>query len=120
MQPILFTRAVLLLSVLTSTAKKDSYVEPLSGSVFLNSCKENSTASQLLQGLCRGEIEVLFALAVTDNLGPDAKFCPPDGATNDQARLVVIKYIEDRPVLMRPMLFLSLAIHGLRKAWPCL
>src|SRR5262245_14008259 len=66
-----------------------------------------ASAGQFLDGLvgnepgktARGVTEGMFeAPSLSNNaLGPDAQFCPPDGATINQTRKVVIKYIDDRP-----------------------
>ena len=45
-------------------------------------------------------------------------FCPPNGATNNQAVAVVVKYIEARPERMHEP-FHTLALEALTAAWPC-
>ena len=90
----------------------------LSAAYILDACKEKPSESAFRKGRCSGQIETLFLLASAGALVPDARFCPPGGATMDQTRKVIIKYIDDRPEqLHRP--FHDLAIEALRKAWPC-
>ena len=90
----------------------------LSAASTLDACKESPSESDFQKGSCLGQIHILYMLAFMSALGPETRFCPPDGTTIDQARRVVIKHIDDRPEeLDRPFLFL--AIEALRKAWPC-
>jgi len=111
----------LALSLLPAAAHaQDQYdtMKALSAAYILAACKEKPTESQWKQGICVGQIQALYLLAFSDHLAPKGKYCPPDGVTINQARLVVIKYIEDKPEQLH-LPFLSLAIDALRKAWPC-
>ena len=90
----------------------------LSAAHILPACQEKETESKWSQGICIGQIQMLYLLAFGDGLGPKAKFCPPDGVTINQARAVVIKYIGDRPEQMH-LPFVFLALDALQKAWPC-
>ena len=104
----------------TAAPAKEPYdaMKTLSAAYILAACKESPTESKWKQGICIGQIQAFYLLAFSDHLAPKGKYCPPDGVTIDQARLVVIKYIEDRPEQLHLPFFL-LAIDALRKAWPC-
>ena len=92
----------------------------LSGAYILDACKEVSGTSTSDRGVCIGEIQMLYLLAVAGGgyLSESSRFCPPTGVTIEQARTVVVRYIEDHPdSLQAPFVFS--ALKGLRKAWPC-
>ena len=105
---------------LSLASAQDNYdtAKALSAAKNMPACKEQQTASKWLQGTCVGQMEMIYLLAFSNNLGPNAKFCPPDGATIDQTTKVVIKYIDERPEQLHQP-FVLLAIDALRKAWPC-
>jgi Rap1a immunity proteins len=105
----------------TSAAADDFSVQQyLSGAFILDACKEVSGTSTTVRGVCIGEIQMLYMLAVAGGgyLGEASRFCPPNGVTIDQARTIVIRYIEDHPEGVQTP-FVYLAIKGLRRAWPC-
>jgi hypothetical protein len=60
-------------------------------------------------GLCGGTMTTLAYMG--DN-------CRPEGATNRQAALVVVQYIDARPARMHEN-FIGLASEALKAAWPC-
>jgi hypothetical protein len=81
----------------------------ISAANWIDACKEKPTTTKWRQGICVGQIQTLYMLAVLDDLGPSAKFCPPNGVTVRQTQAVVVKYIDDRPEqLHRPFLFLAI------------
>jgi hypothetical protein len=90
----------------------------LSANFILQACEERPTESDGLIGNCLGQIQMLYELAYIDGLSLDRKFCPPTGATINQTRDVIVKYIEDRPE-QKHLPFLFLALDAVKKAWPC-
>jgi hypothetical protein len=90
----------------------------LSAAFILDACKEKPSEPAFWKGRCFGQIEMLYLLAFGNHLGPDARFCPPDDVSINQARKVIIKYIDERPEQLH-RLFFDLAIDALRKVWPC-
>jgi hypothetical protein len=90
----------------------------LSAAFILDACKEKPREPAFQQGSCFGQIQTLYMLGSANALWPNARFCTPEGSTMNQARKVVIKYIDDRPERLHEP-FLVLAIEALRKAWPC-
>ena len=44
--------------------------------------------------------------------------CPPPGVTNGQGVRVVVAYMDRNPALLDEA-FSDLAVHALRRAWPC-
>lgn len=110
--------AALVIASCSASAEEYSTQRALSADFILPACKESPSSSQMMQGMCIGEIETLYLLAFGNSLAPKAKFCPPNGATIGQSRAVVIKYLDDRPEELHTP-FLLLAIDALQKAWPC-
>lgn len=108
-------------STCAANAMSDQEIlQHLSAAHTLDACKEAPGSSASERGVCWGEIQMLYMLAFAGGgyLGNASRFCPPDGASIDQTKKVVLKYIEDRPErLHEPFVFL--AIEALRKAWPC-
>jgi len=51
-------------------------------------------------------------------LRPEIAFCPPPGATNEQAIRVVIRDLEAHPEQLH-LDFVTLAVVALHGAWPC-
>jgi hypothetical protein len=99
-------------------ADEDKTRRALSADHILDACKEKPSEPRFRQGICLGQIQMLYLLGFSDRLGSQAKYCPPDDVTIIQARKVIIKYIDDRPEqLHKPFVFL--AIEALRQAWPC-
>ena len=92
----------------------------LSAAYILDACKEAPKSGPGERGRCEGQIEMLYILALLGPryLGEASRFCPPDGASVDQVKRVVIKYIEERPERLHEPFFV-LALESLRKAWPC-
>src|ERR1700753_2318309 len=90
----------------------------LSAAFILDGCKEKTSTLRYEQGLCWGQIEMIYLLGFADDLAPKVKFCPPDGVTIAQTKTVITKYIEDRPQRLHEP-FVSLAIDAVRAAWPC-
>jgi hypothetical protein len=112
----------LLLWPFSTWAAADS-LEPqddLSAAFIIDACKEKHGVSSYLKDLCSGEIQALISLTFSgpEYFGDDGRFCPPNDIKIEQAKKVVIKYIDDRPESSR-MSFMILALDGLRKAWPC-
>jgi len=73
----------------------------------------NSDWAKHWSGICTGYVAGIFFV------GPQAKlFCPPDGADNKAAMLIVVRYMQKHP----DRLFLPLpkvAIEAMSASWPC-
>jgi hypothetical protein len=119
MKSLLVAIFVVLCSIPAPADADDAKMERyLSAAFILDACKEKPREPVFRWGSCAGQIQMLYLLAAADRLAPHSRFCMPDAVTIDQARKVVIKYIDERPEQLHK-LFMVLAIEALRKAWPC-
>jgi Rap1a immunity proteins len=73
-------------------------------------------AGTFMQGLCFGEISALMAISWV--IEDPFKFCPSFSVTSEQGVRVVVTYIDAIPHRHHEP-FVTLALEGLRKAWPC-
>ena len=103
----------------TSIVPKDTSKPPAgkvlteqTANYLLPNC-EDQALQDFRRGWCVGVIYALVGVLI------ESKYiCVPDGATESQARRVVVRYISARPERMHEP-FLSLASEAIRDAWPC-
>lgn len=69
-------------------------------------------------GVCFGYFEGLLVMNQLLQIGHHALFCPPDGVTVGELRLVFIKYMQDRPAALHENKHV-MALKALNDAFPC-
>lgn len=69
-------------------------------------------------GVCTGIVSATLGLGNGSILDPRHRFCPPAGATTNQALWIVVDFLERRPD-MRPGDLRVSALAALTLAWPC-
>ena len=85
-----------------------------SGNFWLARCSEQVTTACL--SFLHGAQEMHERMASDDY--KRRLFCPPDGITLGQSRLIVVKYLRENPNLLH-LPFVSLVTLGLAKSFPC-
>ena len=114
--PTILHGVVLIAALMLSGGAAVAESDVQSGNYVMPGCRaslENKVNSDAYRaGLCSGTI--LTLLNLSERLG----ICTPDTVTVAQLRMVVVKYINERPARMHEN-FMKLAIEALRTAWPC-
>jgi Rap1a immunity proteins len=92
-----------------------------SANYYLPGCREFASphpilSDQLNQGECIGIIEALRQMSWL--MPPTFQSCAPDGVTNLQLAVVVVRWLDQHPQRWNEN-FQYLTLEALREAWPC-
>src|SRR5215216_3595674 len=109
------------LVVFLSIVSASAHAQTPTGNDIYRACRDVLDAESLTnlsgQGQCAGIVSAtVYFLAL--HLRNEPKVCPPQGATNEQAIRVVVRYMEANPSKLGIPIYV-LAIDALRSAWPC-
>jgi hypothetical protein len=125
--------AVVILAVSAVGQQTDKTFFFSSGNQFLRFCDEQSSfrmaepaeSNQLWNAMCTAWfVGIWQGVQVEDQLCPkpqqklDRNACVPDNVTNDQMRLVAVKYMKDHPGNLE-LDASMLAIAAIKIEWPC-
>jgi hypothetical protein len=84
---------------------------------FIEPGKQQPTPDiQFLAGICVGKVSAL--LNVSTILGPQYRFCRPQGVTLAQTIEIIVKRLDEQPELSH-QIFDGVALTTLSGTWPC-
>jgi Rap1a immunity proteins len=78
--------------------------------------RQDDDVRQFLAGICVGKVSAL--VNVSSILGPQFRFCKPDGVTLAQTIEVIVKRLDGQPELSH-QIFDGAALAILVGTWPC-